>query len=81
MANLLFGPYIGGGEFVDLKSLNPNPAIFKSKSTVLKKVKSKSTISKKFKYNPNLADLAKVAKSGFKSKSGFGFAHHCLQTH
>ena len=33
-----FGPYIEGGWFVDLKSSNPNPAIFKSKS------KSKSQI-------------------------------------
>ncbi len=26
--------------------------------------------------NPNPLDLGKVAKSGFKSKSGFGFARH-----
>ena len=38
--------------------------------------KAKSTLSKKFKSNPNPANLAKVIKSGFKSKSGFGFAHH-----
>ncbi len=37
----------------DLESSNPNPAIFKSKSSTLKKLKSKSTISKKFKSNPN----------------------------
>ncbi len=50
-----------------MESSNPNSRIFKSKST----------ISKKFKSNSNPVDLAKVVKSGFKSKSGFGFAHHC----
>ncbi len=31
------------------------------------------------KSNPNPLDLVKVAKSRFKSKSGFGFARHCYK--
>ncbi len=55
------------------QSSNPNPPLWK-------KLKSKSTISKKCKSNPNPPDLAKakVGKSAFKSKSGFGFARQWL---
>ena len=79
--------HYGQGGFVDLKFSNPNPAMFKSNPNpnppLRKKLKSKSksTVPKKLKSNPNPnpLDLAKVVKSGFKSKSGFGFAHHWVR--
>ncbi len=62
------------------KSKSKSSPIFKSKSksTLLKKLKSKSDSLKMYKSNPNPIplDLGKVATSGFKSKSGFGFARH-----
>ena len=39
-------------------------------------IQSKSTALKIFKSNPNPVGFGKLVKSGFKSKSGFGFAHH-----